>query len=116
MFRSLALIGLFLAGSLLPAPALAQTASPKPYRHNAMLHPARPLTFTNPAPRGNAAGPMSGSGCIAAGAGAAPNAVNPITGKAQAAPVVEVPLSKDGSTVASATTRAQQAQACAHPH
>jgi hypothetical protein len=112
MFRFVALMGLLLGGALLPVPAFAQTASPKPYQHNAMMHSAKPLTFTNPASHGNAAGTMSGSGCIASAG--VPNAVNPITGKAQAAPVVEVPLSKDGGTIPAATTHAQQAHACAH--
>jgi hypothetical protein len=42
--------------------------------------------------------------------------VNPITGKLQAAPIIEIPVTKGGGSVASATTRAQQAQACAHGH
>jgi hypothetical protein len=114
MFRLAALLGLCLASSLLSVPAFAQTASPGPYKHNAMMHPARPMSFTNPAAHGNAAGTMTGHGCIAGAAGQ--NGVNPITGKAQAAPGVEIPLSKNAGTVASATTHAQQTQACAHPH
>jgi hypothetical protein len=44
----------------------------------------------------------------------AQTAVNPINGQAQAAPIVVVPLTKNGGGTANATSRAQQAQACAH--
>jgi hypothetical protein len=44
----------------------------------------------------------------------AQGAVNPINGQAQAAPIISIPLNKNSEGVANATSRGQQAQACAH--
>ncbi len=93
--------------------AYAQTASEVPHKHNATYHRSTPMTFTNPGSHSSVAGPAGGQSCIGHNANAAQTAVNPITGKAQAAPFVVVPVSNNGGSVASATTRAQQAQACA---
>jgi hypothetical protein len=109
MLRTIVLLG-FLVSASAPTAAPAQPSpAPRASQHTGMLHPAKPLTFTNPA-RSNATGTRSGAGCIAAGANQ--NGVNPITGKPQAAPFVEVPVSSGAGGVAAATTRAQQNQAC----
>jgi hypothetical protein len=115
MLRAIVLLA-FLVSALAPTAGSAQSRpAPSPsahaYKHAAMLHSAKPLTFTNPAQRSNATGTRSGAGCIAAGP--AQTAINPITGKPQAAPAVEVPVSAGAGSVASATTHAQQTQACA---
>jgi hypothetical protein len=102
--------------ALLGAGAFAQddTAASAPHKHNATLHQSKPMTFTNPAaPRSNS-GSMTGQGCIGQNANASQTAINPITGKPQAAPIVAIPVSHGAGTVASATQRAQQNQACAH--
>jgi hypothetical protein len=58
---------------------------------------------------------MSGQGCISGPTAVrAQNSLNPITGKPQAATIVSIPLGKGSGDIASATTRSQQAQACAH--
>lgn len=113
MLRSAGFLGFALAVALLPVAGSAQTAAPKAIKHDAMLHPATPMRLANPGHRSNAGGTRSGAGCIA---GVSGPSVNPITGKLQAAPVVEVPLSAGAGNVASATTHAQQTQACAHGH
>jgi hypothetical protein len=72
-------------------------------------------TLSNPANRSTNPHRMSGGGCISGPtANRAHLAVNPVTGKKQATPIVEVPLSKGAGSIADATTRAQQAHACAH--
>jgi hypothetical protein len=73
-----------------------------------------PVNLSNPRNRSNTHS-MSGQGCISGPtANRAQQEVNPITGKLMAAPIIQVPLSKGGGSVADATTRAQQAHACAH--
>jgi hypothetical protein len=94
-------------------PAAAQSPSPHPTGAVGMKKiPASSLA--NPANRHTNPNTMSGSGCISGGmANAAQTRVNPINGKAQAAPIVSIPISKGSGSVASATTHAQQTQACA---
>jgi hypothetical protein len=107
-----------LLAAALSAAAIAQTApapaAAAPHKHNATLHKSVPMTFTNPANHTANSGSMSGQGCIGQNANAAQTAVNPITGKLQAAPIVVVPVTKGGGSVAAATQHAQQNQACAH--
>jgi hypothetical protein len=106
-----------LLAAALSAAALGQTTAPAPaapHKHNATMHKSQPMTFTNPANHTANAGSMSGQGCIGQNANAAQTAINPITGKPQAAPIVVVPVTKGGGSVASATKHAQQNQACAH--
>jgi hypothetical protein len=60
---------------------------------------------------------MSGQGCISGPTAVrAQNSINPITGRPQAATIVSIPIGKGSGDVASSTTRAQQAEACAHSH
>jgi hypothetical protein len=81
----------------------------------AMSQKVPAMNLTNPANRSNPH-TMSGQGCISGPtANRAQLAINPITGKLMADPIVEIPLTKGGGSVANATTRAQQAHACAHP-
>jgi hypothetical protein len=97
-------------------PATAQTPHATP-TSAAMSRKIPATNLANPANRSTNPHVMSGQGCISGPtATRAQLAVNPITGKAQAAPIVVIPLSKGAGSVANATTRAQQAQACAHPH
>ena len=106
-----------LLAAVVSAAAFAQNAAaptPAAHKHNATLHRSHPMTFTNPANRSSNAGSMNGQGCIGQNANAAQTAINPITGKPQAAPIVAVPVTKGAGTVASATQHAQQNQACAH--
>ena len=104
-----------LLAAVLSAAAFAQeNAAPAPHKHNATLHKSKPMTFRNPANRTSNSGSMTGQGCIGQNANAAQTAINPITGKPQAAPIVAVPVTKGAGTVASATQHAQQTQACAH--
>jgi hypothetical protein len=100
-------------GALMAAPAGAQTPPPgHVYHHTAVQHQASPMRFTNPS-GGSGPHPMNGQGCIGPHANAAQTTINPINGKPQAATIVAIPLSKGAGGVASATNRAQQAQACA---
>jgi hypothetical protein len=97
------------------APAVAQPAHPKPTPagHYGKVHHVTSLA--NPGAQRNKVGTMNGAGCMSgAMASRSQLAVNPINGKAQAAPIVSVPIGKGGGSVADATTRAQQAHACAH--
>jgi hypothetical protein len=88
----------------LVAPAAAQTPQP---------HPSGGL-INNPNARGTPH-PLHGRACNSAiMANRAQTAVNPINGQSQAKPFISIPLNKNGGSVANATTRAQQAQACAH--
>jgi hypothetical protein len=105
----------FLVAAAVAVPADAQTAHPTPSSaaNYAKVHHVGSLT--NPGAQRNKVGTMNGAGCTS---GAVANrsqlAVNPINGQAQAAPIVSIPLNKGGGSVADATTRAQQAHACAH--
>jgi len=110
---------LFLALALAAvAPAAAQT--PRPHgtpTSGAMVRKVPASNFVNPGNNASRVGPMSGQGCMSGpGANRSLAAVNPITGQAQAAPIISIPLGPGGGSVANATTRAQQAQACAHTH
>jgi hypothetical protein len=87
----------------LAGPAAAQT--PKPHATG---------FFTGPSGRATPH-PLHGRACNGPiMAQRAQTAVNPINGQAQAAPIVSIPLTKNGGGTANATSRAQQAQACAH--
>jgi len=96
-------------------PALAQAPTPRPT--GAMgVKTMHVSNLVNPGSTKNKPATMSGQGCTSArGANAAAQSINPITGQAQAAPLVSVPIGGGSSTVASATTHAQQMHACAHP-
>jgi hypothetical protein len=106
--RSIALT-LALVVTLAP---LGAGAAPSPLPSGLLIQKA-PTSLSNPGTRKTAPG-MNGQGCIASHVNASQTAVNPITGKPQAAPIVSIPITAHGGSVASATTRAQQAHACAH--
>jgi hypothetical protein len=94
------------------APVVAQTPHATPTVAGAERKV--PVNLSNPRSRSNTHS-MSGQGCISGPtANRALQEVNPITGKLMAAPILEIPLTKGGGSVADATTRAQQAHACAH--
>lgn len=94
-------------------PAGAQTPAPKP--HGALVHKAKPLTFSNPRNPKYNPGIRTGRDCISGrGANAGQQTVDPVTGKPRAATIVSIPIGNGGGNVASATTKAQQAQACGH--
>jgi hypothetical protein len=103
---------------LTAVPAGAQSPKPHATPTSAAMSKKIPVTnLSNPGNRSNNAGTMSGQGCISGPtANRAQTTVNPINGHAQAATIVSVPLGKGSGSVASATTRQQQAQACAHTH
>jgi hypothetical protein len=95
------------------APGIVLGATPAPHASSAMSHHVQP-SLRNPGAR-TGQPTMNGQGCISGhNANASQTAVNPITGKAQAKPIIEIPLGKGAGSVASATNRAQQHQACAH--
>jgi hypothetical protein len=95
-------------------PAVAQTPNPQATGGIGMKRVPTP-TLQNPANRQNNPGTASVQACISGPtAMRSQNMVNPITGLPQAAPIIEIPVTKGGGSVASATTRAQQAQACVH--
>jgi len=105
----LGLLSVMLAG-----PVSAHVASPPPlHKHDAIYHKAQPMKVTTPTGGTSTA---SGQSCIGHNANASQTAMNPITGQPQAAPIVEVPVTPGGGSIPSSTTRAQQAQACAHEH
>jgi hypothetical protein len=95
-------------------PATAQT--PAPRVSNALGMHRVPVKNLLNAPNGTSnTHSMSGQGCISGPTAVrAQNSLNPITGKPQAATIVSIPLGKGSGDIASATTRSQQAQACAH--
>jgi hypothetical protein len=94
------------------APVAAQAPHPTPSLAGASRKV--PLSLSNPNSSANTHA-MSGQGCISGPtANRAQQAVNPITGKLLGTPIVEIPLSKGGGSIPNATTRAQQAHACAH--
>ena len=91
---------------------LTVAASPPPAPMSTKLHVTN---FTNPG--SEKTHPMNGQGCTSAhGASRAAMTVNPVNGHAQAATIVSIPITKGGGSVANSTTRAQQAEACAHTH
>jgi hypothetical protein len=107
-----------LTGIAAAGPAAAQTPRPKPHvtpTTGATSRKIHVTNLTNPGNARNKVGTMSGAGCTSGvTANRSQLAVNPINGQAQAAPIVAVPVGKGAGSVANATTRAQQAQACAH--
>jgi hypothetical protein len=129
-----ALIAGVAAALLLAAPALAQTPTatasatlpsvlpvmPMPQRthapHPRPRHSPSPapkatmfMTLTNPGARGS----INGGSCANR---PAVSTNNPITGQPQAQTIVSVPLTPGSGSVADATTRSQQAAACAQGH
>jgi len=110
MIRSMVLLGVLAAMLAAPVSAQVATSTPMPqYKHDAMYHKARPMTFTNPA---GGAPRASGASCMGNDANAAQTATNPVTNRPQAAPIVEVPVNPGGGSVVAATTHAQQTQTC----
>lgn len=96
-------------------PVAAQT--PRPHASSSVTgaHRVPTTTFQNPRGRKTNPGTMNGAGCNSGPTAVrAQNSVNPITGKAQAKTIVSIPLGKGAGSVASSTTRHQQAVACAH--
>jgi hypothetical protein len=70
------------------------------------------MTFTNPSSKHNLT-TANGASCTR-NAASAQQRINPITGQPQAATIVSIPITKGGGSVASATNRQQQLDACAH--
>jgi hypothetical protein len=98
-----------------PAGAQAPTPSPHVYKKSALEHKAKPTTFSNPGNPKYNPGTQSGRDCISGrGANAGQQTINPITGQQKGATIVSIPLGNGAGSVASSTTRAQQAQACGH--
>ena len=108
---ALILTALLAAATALPA--TAQTSAP----HVSTVMGPRKVPVKNllNSPNGKSnTHSMSGQGCMSGPTAVrAQNAINPITGKPQAATIVSIPLGKGSGDIASATTRAQQAEACA---
>jgi hypothetical protein len=105
-----------LAAVATAAPVVAQTPHPHGTpTSGANYSKVHTSTLTNPGSQHNTAGTLSGAACqTGAMANRAQTTVNPINGKQQAAPIVVIPLGKGNGSVASATTHAQQVQACSH--
>jgi hypothetical protein len=95
------------------APGIASGATPDPAPSGVMQRKV-PTTFRNPGHYRHGQSKLTGAGCIGPRVNAAQAATNPITGRPQAAPIVAIPIG--GGSIASATNRAQQNQACIHPH
>jgi hypothetical protein len=102
---------LLLTAVLVPAVAHA-APSPAPTASGVMERKV-PLSTTYPGTHHRHPSSIGGAGCIAAHPNADQTAINPITGKPQAADIVSIPVT--GGNVADSTARAQQAHACAHP-
>lgn len=99
-----ALVPTILGALALAAPAAAQTPQPHP-----------PGFLNSPAGRATPH-PLHGRACNGGVmANRAATTINPVTGKPEPKAIVVVPLTKNGGGVANATTRAAQAEACAHP-
>jgi hypothetical protein len=94
------------------APGIASGATPLPAGGVMERNVSTPLR--NPGHYRNGQPRLTGAGCNGPRANAALTNTNPITGRPQAAPIVQIPIG--GGNVASATNRAQQNQACLHPH
>ena len=123
------LVALTLATGV-PAGAQSPAAHPTPAAHaNPTAHAAAHTTatssayskkiqvnsFSNPGQHGSTPGVMSGSGCQTGGqANRAATTVNPVNGHPGSSTVVAIPIGKGSGSVANATTRQQQAEACAH--
>jgi hypothetical protein len=95
------------------APGIAFGATPEPAASGTTSHKV-PSTLANPGSGNPKLHKMTGAGCIGPRVNAAQAATNPITGRPQAAPIVQIPIG--GGNTAVATNRAQQNQACFHPH
>jgi hypothetical protein len=110
LFPVLALAAVAPAGAQTPGPHGTPTSS-------ALIRKVPASNFVNPGNKASRVGPMSGQGCMSGpGANRALANVNPINGHAQTTPIIAIPIGKGGGSVANATTRAQQAHACAHTH
>jgi hypothetical protein len=116
MMRLAVLVSALVAvATAVPAGAQAATPSPHVYKHSALKHKAKPTTFSNPGNPKYNPGKQSGRDCISGrGANAGQQTIDPVTGKPRAATIVSIPLGNGAGSVASATTKAQQAQACGH--
>ncbi len=115
------------AGAETPVPDATTLIAPQPmpspthhhHHHDASASPGphaskKPfMTFTNPSSSKHGQPTASGASCTR-NAASLPQRTNPITGQPQAATIVSVPLTKGGGSVASATNRQQQLDACAH--
>jgi hypothetical protein len=100
-----------LAAAAFAAPASAQAPQP---RASNLVRPRGASLLNNPNARFTPH-PLHGRACNGPiMAQRAQAAVNPINGQAQAAPIISIPLNKNSVGVANSTSRAQQAQACAH--
>ncbi len=99
-------------------PAGAQSPAAHATPTSAAMSKKIPVSnLSNPSVHSNNAGTMSGQGCMSGPtANRAQTTVNPINGHAQAATIVAIPIGKGSGSMQSATTHAQQAQACAHTH
>ena len=95
------------------APGIATAATPAPAASGVMSRKV-PTPLNNPGHYTNGQSKLTGAGCMGPRAGAAQAAVNPINGRPQAAPIVQIPL--NGGSVANATNHAQQNQACIQHH
>jgi hypothetical protein len=93
--------------ALLALVTAAQAQTPKPR--------FSPPVFRN-GPTHHAPVSANGSACTRNGVAAQQQTINPITGQRQAQTLVSIPVGKGSGSVADATTRRQQLEACAHPH
>jgi hypothetical protein len=99
-------------------PAYPSVLTPPPLPATPAAHPhtsPRPtavMTFRNPAAKGGST-PMSAAACNRSPV-YAQQRLNPITGQPQTATLVSIPVTKGGGSIASATTRKGQQEACAH--
>jgi hypothetical protein len=108
---------LLAVATAVPAGAQAPSATPSPhvYKKSALQHKVKPTTFSNPGNPNYNPGTQSGRDCISGrGANAGQQTINHITGQPKSETIVSIPLGNGAGSVASSTTRAQQAQACAH--
>jgi hypothetical protein len=104
-------IGLVALIALTAGSAFGATPSPAPA---GVMERKVATPLTNPGRHHVGTSSLTGAGCIGPRANAAQTRTNPITGQPQAAPIIEIPIG--GGSVANATNRAQQNQACLHPH
>jgi len=89
------------------------SASATPHAHPSP-RPTSVMTFANPGAK-HALSSANGASC-GRNAVAAQQRVNPITDQPQAGTLVSVPITPGGGSIASATNRRQQADACTHGH
>ncbi len=110
-----ALLLTILVAATATVPVLAQSAHPTPSSAANYAKVHHVTSLTNPGAKSHNVGTMSGAGCNSgAMMSRSQQAVNPINGQAQAAPIISIPIGKGGGSVANATTKAQQAHGCAH--